>query len=56
VLESGDGEHRLLLALNLGDEPVALPADGVTTVLAGAADLAGGRATLAPHGWAVLGS
>jgi cyclomaltodextrinase len=56
VLESGDGEHRLLLALNLGDEPVGLPADGVTAVLAGAADLAGGRATLAPHGWAVLGS
>jgi cyclomaltodextrinase len=55
VLESSDGEHRLLLALNLDDEPVTLPADGAGTVLAGAADLDGGRAALGPHGWAVLG-
>jgi cyclomaltodextrinase len=55
VLESTDGEHRLLLALNLADDPVTLPVDGATTVLAGSADLHDGSATVGPHGWAVLG-
>jgi cyclomaltodextrinase / maltogenic alpha-amylase / neopullulanase len=54
VLESTDGEHRLLLALNLADAAVTLPADGATTVLAGTAELRGDRATVAAHGWAVL--
>jgi cyclomaltodextrinase len=54
VLESTDGEHRLLLALNLDDEPVTLPVPGATEVLAGTGDLGDERATLAPHGWAAL--
>jgi cyclomaltodextrinase len=56
VLESSDGEHRLLLALNLADDPVTLPVEGATAVLAGSADLRDGRAAVGAHGWAVLGA
>jgi cyclomaltodextrinase len=56
VLESTDGEHRLLLALNLADDPVTLPVEGATAVLAGSADLRDGSATVGAHGWAVLGA
>jgi cyclomaltodextrinase len=53
------GEEALLVALNLSDDDVALPAPGAGEVLAGAATLAtsadGPReATIAAHGWAVL--
>ncbi|MFG6444336.1 alpha-amylase family glycosyl hydrolase [Microbacterium sp. P07] len=45
----------LVTLLNLADEPASLPAADATTVLAGSATLANGRAELPPHGWAVLG-
>ncbi|GAA2023099.1 alpha-amylase family glycosyl hydrolase [Pseudokineococcus marinus] len=51
---SGGGE-RLLLALSLEDEEVALEAPGAREVLAGdGARLDGDRVVLPPHGWAVL--
>jgi cyclomaltodextrinase len=55
VLETTDGEHRLLLALNLADDPVTVPVPGAAAVLAGSADLHDGSATVGAHGWAVLG-
>lgn len=48
---AADGES-LLVALNLDDAPVTVPATGA--VLAGAAHVEHGRATLPAHGWAVL--
>jgi cyclomaltodextrinase / maltogenic alpha-amylase / neopullulanase len=60
VLESTDGEHRILLALNLDDDEADLQAPGATAVLAGDCRLqgtgAGTRAVVPPHGWAVLGT
>ncbi len=61
VLESTDGEHRLLLALNLDDDAADLPAPGATEVLAGCGQLhrtddAAARVVVPPHGWAVLGT
>ena len=53
VLESSDGVNRLLIALNLADEPVRLPASGATDVLAGEGTFAE-EIHLPPHGWAVL--
>ncbi|MBP2336597.1 cyclomaltodextrinase [Saccharothrix coeruleofusca] len=52
------GEGRLVVALNLDDQPATLPVAGVTTLEAGApevgtADLRRG-VHLPPHGWAVL--
>lgn len=41
-------------ALHLGHAPVAVPAGGATSVLAGDARIAGSRVHLSPHGWAVL--
>ena len=59
VLESTDGEHRLLLALNLDDDPADLPAPGATELLAGSGQLhrtgdAAARVVVPPHGWGVL--
>jgi cyclomaltodextrinase len=60
VLESTDGEHRILLALNLDDDEADLQAPGATGVLAGDCRLhgtdAGARVVVPPHGWAVLGT
>jgi cyclomaltodextrinase len=58
VLEIRDVD-RLVLALSLDDHPTELPTSGVTTVLAGAAELLrpgqpDARARLGSHGWAVL--
>ncbi|MCW2243261.1 alpha-amylase family glycosyl hydrolase [Azospirillum canadense] len=56
--EARHGDDELLVALNLGDHAMRLPTLGARAVLAGAATLeqaAGEHATLAPHGWAVLG-
>ena len=53
VLASTDGENRLLIALNLAETPVRMPAPGAVAVLAGDAQLAG-DVLLPPHGWAVL--
>ena len=55
-----EGEHRLLVALNLSREPVSLPAPRARQVAVGHASLirSGTPDTLVelpPHGWAVLG-
>ncbi|MFB2554302.1 alpha-amylase family glycosyl hydrolase [Herbiconiux liangxiaofengii] len=55
VVRTATGEGAVVTALNLADEPVAVPAGGASTVLAGTASLAAGRASLPAHGWAVLG-
>jgi cyclomaltodextrinase len=55
VLESTDGEHRLVVALNLDDEPLDQEVPGVGEVLAGNASAPEGRVVVPPHGWAVLG-
>ena len=59
VYEASDGTHRLLVALNVGAAPVALPMPYGKKVLIGSADLeraAQGDAVaeLAPHSFAVL--
>jgi cyclomaltodextrinase len=53
-----DGQ-RLVVALNLGDSPAAVPAAGGSSVLAGAATVRqpgsdGAVAELGAHGWAIL--
>jgi hypothetical protein len=55
VVRTATGSGAVVTALNLADEPVAVPAGGATSVLAGSASLAAGRASLPAHGWAVLG-
>jgi cyclomaltodextrinase len=59
VPEQGDGEHRLLLALNLDDDAADLPAPGASELLAGSGELRGAgpdaRVVVPPHGWGVLG-
>jgi cyclomaltodextrinase len=54
VYAASDGEHRLLVALNLADEDAECPAPGAREVLAGSAELVSGRVRLAAHAWAVL--
>ncbi len=49
----GEGQ-RLVVALSVGERPVEVPVEATGAVLAGAAEVAGGRVRLAPHGWAVL--
>jgi glycosidase len=55
VIRTATGAGAVVTALNIADEPVAVPAGGASTVLAGSASLAAGRASLPAHGWAVLG-
>ncbi|NYD69977.1 alpha-amylase family glycosyl hydrolase [Herbiconiux flava] len=55
VVRTATGSGAVVTALNIGDEAVAVPAGGASAVLAGSASLAAGRASLPPHGWAVLG-
>ncbi|MCS5715625.1 alpha-amylase family glycosyl hydrolase [Herbiconiux sp. CPCC 205716] len=55
VVRTATGSGAVVTALNIGDEAVAVPAGGASSVLAGSASLAAGRASLPPHGWAVLG-
>ncbi len=60
VLESTDGENRLLLALNLDDDAAELPVPGAVELLAGNGSLhdagdAAARVAVPPHGWGVLG-
>src|SRR4051812_24466455 len=51
---AADGQ-RLVVALNLADEPADLPAPGAGTLLAGAGEVRPGRSVRLPgHGWAVL--
>jgi cyclomaltodextrinase len=59
VYQVGPDRRRLLVALNLQDTAVDLPAPGATAVAAGAAELHQGnhedaRVRLDGHGWAVL--
>jgi cyclomaltodextrinase len=60
VLVMRSGDHAITVALNVSDDSVALPTPGATSVLEGGGSLAGSgggvTTTLAPHGWAVLGS
>jgi cyclomaltodextrinase len=60
VLESADGDHRLLLALNLDDDAADLPASGASRLLAGSGTLhragdAAARVVVPPHAGGVLG-
>lgn len=57
--ELRSGEHRMVLALNLGDAPSDLPAPGAHRVEAGSGDIAragesDARVVLPPLGWALL--
>jgi cyclomaltodextrinase len=59
--EVSDGEHRLLVCLNVGAEPAEIPVPHAASVLNGAAELThagSGDAVvrLAPHTFAVLGA
>jgi cyclomaltodextrinase len=54
VYEVTAAGERLVVALNVADAAAELPARGAGEVLAGAADVAGGRVRLEAHGWAVL--
>ncbi|WP_248966167.1 alpha-amylase family glycosyl hydrolase [Sphaerisporangium perillae] len=59
ALEVTCGEHRLVTALNLDDDPAELEIPGVDRVLAGDAAVhdqgtPAARVTLPAHGWAVL--
>ncbi len=54
VLRTATGEAGLVTALNLDDEPVAVPAADASAVVAGKGELAEGRVTLPARGWAVL--
>lgn len=59
AFEARHGEDRLLVALNLGEAPCALPAPGAQRVAAGQASLSqagrpDARAELPAHGWAIL--
>ncbi|GEP08056.1 alpha-amylase family protein [Methylobacterium oxalidis] len=59
VLAMADGHQRVLLALNLADEPAVLPAPGAHLIEIGEGDLGAGgegaeQVSLRPHGWAIL--
>ncbi|MEC5183040.1 cyclomaltodextrinase [Cryobacterium sp. MP_3.1] len=54
VIEATDGIQRLVVALNLGDEALAVATDAAER-LAGAADASPAGHTVPPHGWAIFG-
>ncbi|WP_439694422.1 alpha-amylase family glycosyl hydrolase [Curtobacterium sp. SP.BCo] len=54
VLRTGTADAAVVTALNLGDDPVDLPAADATQVEAGAGDLSDGTVRLQAGGWAVL--
>ena len=54
VIEVTDGSHRLVVALNLGDETLPVDTDAGQR-LAGSATARPGGFTVPPHGWAVFG-
>jgi glycosidase len=54
VLRTATGTAAVITVLNLGDDPVALPAAGATRVEAGNASISMGTVNLAGHQWAVL--
>jgi cyclomaltodextrinase / maltogenic alpha-amylase / neopullulanase len=60
LFEAVDGEHRLLVALNLADAPVTRSVSYACGVVAGSAACRRigpqqTEITLSPHGWAILG-
>jgi cyclomaltodextrinase len=60
LFEAVNGEHRLLVALNLADAPVTRPVSYTCSVVAGNAACRRigpqqTEITLSPHGWAILG-
>jgi len=54
VLRTATGDDAVVVALNLGDDPVSLPAADARAVVTGDGTLAGSRVELPPRGWAVL--
>ena len=54
VYEVTAGSHRLVVALNLGDETLPVSTDAAER-LAGAAEQAQAGHTVPPHGWAIFG-
>ncbi|KQT75690.1 alpha-amylase family glycosyl hydrolase [Microbacterium sp. Leaf436] len=54
ALRTAVGDDAVVVALNIGDEPVTLPVADGRTVVAGEGTPADGRLELGPHGWAVL--
>ncbi|MDU0344977.1 alpha-amylase family glycosyl hydrolase [Microbacterium sp. KSW2-29] len=54
VLRTATADDAVVVALNIGDEPVTLPAADARAVVTGDGTLADGRVELGPRGWAVL--
>ncbi|MFJ4036450.1 alpha-amylase family glycosyl hydrolase [Microbacterium sp. NPDC090007] len=54
VLRTAVEGDAVVVALNIGDEPVSLPAADARTVVTGDGTLVEGRVELGPRGWAVL--
>lgn len=54
VIRTATDASAVVTALNLGTDPVELPAAGATSVAAGDAELRGDRVALGATGWAVL--
>ncbi|MEX8056651.1 alpha-amylase family glycosyl hydrolase [Microbacterium sp. 16-032] len=54
VLRTAVGDDAVVVALNIGDEPVSVPAADARTIVTGDGTLTDGRVELGPRGWAVL--
>ncbi len=54
ALRTAVGHDAVVVALNIGDEPVSVPAADARTIVAGDGTLTPGRVELGPRGWAVL--
>ncbi|SDO25396.1 Glycosidase [Microbacterium sp. ru370.1] len=54
ALRTATGDDAVVVTLNIGDEPVSLPAADARTIVAGDGTLAAGRVELGARGWAVL--
>lgn len=54
VLRTATADDAVVVALNIGDESVTLPAADARAVVTGDGTLADGRVELGPRGWAVL--
>lgn len=54
ALRTAVGDDAVVVALNVGDEPVSLPIADGRAIAAGEGSLADGRIALGPRGWAVL--
>ncbi|MBB3159446.1 glycosidase [Microbacterium proteolyticum] len=54
VLRTAVGDDAVVVALNIGDEPVSLPVADGSVLVAGEGAPTDGRIALGPRGWAVL--